>query len=604
MKKTILSIALICTSLFASAQSFSLTYPFTAVTTTTGVLDPTPAPTAVGVTSGSFLAVGASTASTAGGRFSFTAWPTGATTTVDTYSTMTGSINPGAYYEIIITPTPGYTVGLNTIDFTVQRSGTGIRSYVVKTSADGFTSNLPASTGTSTALSIVGTNEFFWNLDATTSAQNGSSINLFGATITSSVSFRFYGWNSEASTGSFSIDNVVINGVSTTTVACPSPTITSITSNGPICSGSNLTLQCAAITSTGSLSYSWAGTGSFSSMSVSNPTVTGAATGDYSLTVSNGCATTSTVISVVVNSTPTVIVNSASICSGGTATLIATGATSYSWTPAIGLSSTTGSLVTSSPATTTIYTVTGTTGLCAHSVSATVSVVASPTITVNSATICNGSFVTLTAAGATSYTWTSPVSTSNTISVNPTTTTVYTVTGGAAGCAGSYTASGIVTVNPNPTLSVSTTSSLICIGQMVTLTASGATSYTWTNSVINGTAFSPTITATYTVTGSIGTCTNTSVKTVSVSTCTGIDESINVSSFTIYPNPNTGVFNIQATILPATLVIYDITGKKIITKTLTEMETSINISDLNNGIYFSNISNDKSSMNYKIVLSK
>ncbi len=75
MKKKILSIALICTSIIASAQSFSLTYPFTAVTATTGVLDPTPAPTAVGVTSGSFLAVGASTASTAGGRFSFTAWP-------------------------------------------------------------------------------------------------------------------------------------------------------------------------------------------------------------------------------------------------------------------------------------------------------------------------------------------------------------------------------------------------------------------------------------------------------------------------------------------------------------------------------------------------
>ena len=458
MKKTILSVALICASLIAGAQSFSLTYPFTAVTVTTGVTDPTPAPTAVGVTSGSFLAVGTPTASTAAGRFSFTTWPTGATTTVDTYSTMTGAINPAEYYEIIITPTLGYTVALNTIDFTVQRSGTGIRSYVVKTSADGFTSNLPASTGTSTALSIVGTNEFFWNLDATTSAQNGSSINLFGATITSSVSFRFYGWNSEGSTGSFSIDNVVINGASTTTASCPSPTITSITSNGPICSGSNLSLQCAAITSTGTLSYSWAGTGSFSSLSVSNPTVTGAASGNYSVTVSNGCATTSTVISVV--------------------------------------------------------------------------------------------------------------------------------------------------VNPTPTLSVSATSSLICVGQMVTLTASGATSYTWTNSVINGVAFSPTITATYTVTGSSGTCSNTAVKTISVSTCTGVDENLNLSSFTIYPNPNAGIFNIQANILPAIIVIYDITGKKIITKTLTEMETSINISELNNGIYFSNISNDKSSMNYKIIISK
>jgi hypothetical protein len=58
----------------------------------------------------------------------------------------------------------------------------------------------------------MGMNEFFWNFDATTSAQTGSSINLMGASTTSSVSFRFYGWNSEGGSGTFSIDNVVFDG--------------------------------------------------------------------------------------------------------------------------------------------------------------------------------------------------------------------------------------------------------------------------------------------------------------------------------------------------------------------------------------------------------
>lgn len=461
MKKKLLTITFICASIIANAQAFSLTYSFAAVTVTTGVIDPSTPPSAVGINSNSFTAVGTSTASTAGGRFSFTAWPIGAlsgTLSVDTYSTMSGSINLGEYYEIIITPTPGYTVTLNTIDFTVQRSGTGIRSYAVRTSADGFTNNLPASTGTSTALSIVGTNEFFWNLDAATSAQNGSNINLLGATITSSVSFRFYGWNSEAPTGSFSIDNVIINGVSNASAPCASPTITSITSNGPICSDQKLLLQSAAITSTGTLTYAWTGTGTIVSTSVSNPTVTGAASGNYSLTVSNGCATTSTVISVV--------------------------------------------------------------------------------------------------------------------------------------------------INPVPTLTVVATKTVICLGESVSLTASGATSYTWTNAVTNGTTFTPTITATYTVMATAGTCSNTAIKTINVNACTNINEYDSENTIAILPNPNNGVFIIQSSVFPAKCVLTDVTGKIILLKTITESNTSINISEFNNGIYYLNISNENSSFNYKMIIAK
>ncbi|MBC7694760.1 MAG: T9SS type A sorting domain-containing protein [Burkholderiales bacterium] len=216
MIKKLLFNTLMFSSFFMGAQSFTASYSFAATTTVSGTTDPTPPPIVTGLTCGSFMAVGTPSANpNAAGRFSFIGWPAGSATgtvSTDIYANMTGSINPNEYYEVVLTPQSGYTVSLNSIAFTVQRSGAGIRSYVVRTSADGFTNNLPAAVLTGTNLSVVGTNEFFWNYDAVSTAQNGSSIGLLGASTTSSVSFRFYAWNSESLSGTFSIDNVVFNG--------------------------------------------------------------------------------------------------------------------------------------------------------------------------------------------------------------------------------------------------------------------------------------------------------------------------------------------------------------------------------------------------------
>ncbi|MEI7802533.1 MAG: gliding motility-associated C-terminal domain-containing protein, partial [Bacteroidota bacterium] len=70
------------------------------------------------------------------------------------------------------------------------------------------------------------------------------------------------------------------------------------------------------------------------------------------------CLTTDTV-HITVNPLPTVTVNSPAFCIGSSSTLIANGATTYLWTPSIGLSATIGSSVTSNPVVTTTYTVTG-----------------------------------------------------------------------------------------------------------------------------------------------------------------------------------------------------------------------------------------------------
>ena len=271
-------------SLSGFGQSFSATYSFASVTTSSGLTDPTAVPTATGATFGSFAAVGQTTTNpNATGRFSFTGQPTGATTGSDIF---TGSISTTQYYEVTITPAAGYSLDLNSITFTLQRSGTGIRQYAVRSSLD-FNTNLPASISpANTDLSVVATN-IFQVSDATTSAETGSTITLGAAydALTSPVFFRFYGWNAEAGTGTFSIDDVVINGIATNVTATPTVNL-SVSSN----SGSEAGATVITVTATASQAVSGDQT---VDLAVSGTNIT---SGDYNLsnaviTILNGQTT-------------------------------------------------------------------------------------------------------------------------------------------------------------------------------------------------------------------------------------------------------------------------------------------------------------------------
>lgn len=78
----------------------------------------------------------------------------------------------------------------------------------------------------------------------------------------------------------------------------------------------------------------------------------------------SGMSTASNAAMITVNPNPTVTVDvtETSICSGGSATVNATGATSYAWTPATALDNTTTATVVANPTSATTYTVTGTDG--------------------------------------------------------------------------------------------------------------------------------------------------------------------------------------------------------------------------------------------------
>ncbi|MGB4958920.1 MAG: T9SS type A sorting domain-containing protein, partial [Saprospiraceae bacterium] len=113
--------------------------------------------------------------------------------------------------------------------------------------------------------------------------------------------------------------------------------------------------------------------------------------------------------------------------------------------------------------------------------------------------ICINEQVTLTASGATTYSW-SNGSTGAVIQVSPSNTTTYTVTAtDANGCSATQTKT--VTVNGLSINVAITGDTTICLGGSTTLTASGGISYTWSNNATTASiTVSPLITTIYTVT--------------------------------------------------------------------------------------------------------
>lgn len=99
--------------------------------------------------------------------------------------------------------------------------------------------------------------------------------------------------------------------------------------------------------------------------------------------------------------------------------------------------------------------------------------------------------------------------------INNTSTTTYTFTPAANQCTVQTLTTMTVVVNPLPIVNAGL-DSLICESTQFTLNASGADSYVWDNGVVNGTPFSPTVTTTYTVTGTTDGCTDTDQMTLSI----------------------------------------------------------------------------------------
>jgi hypothetical protein len=200
------------------------------------------------------------------------------------------------------------------------------------------------------------------------------------------------------------------------------------------------------------------------------------------------------------------------VCTGSTVALTAWGGSSHSWSDGNSVIGT-GSSVVVSPTANTCYTVTGVAfSGCTVSAVTCVSVTPSPTITANivysSTTHCLYSGITLTATGASSYTWMTNnnyvISNNNPASwYLQNTAPCYTVFGSNGGCV----ASAVVCATAQPAVPLTITvspSPTICIGSTATLSTSGASNYSWTSYWQNMNSTSPTVAVTPTITGFSG----------------------------------------------------------------------------------------------------
>jgi gliding motility-associated-like protein len=259
------------------------------------------------------------------------------------------------------------------------------------------------------------------------------------------------------------------------------PTVAPIAGPNAVCVGSQISLS--NLTTNGAWSSSNVGIASIAANGVVTGTGAGTVTISYTVTNAAGCVTTVT-RSLTVNALPVPVVTASgpiTFCQGGSVTLTATGGTSYAWssgqiTPSITVNASGNYTVT----------VTNANGCFATSAPVVVNVLALPTAAIAStgSNICLGSTTTLTASGGVSYAWSNGANTPST-TVNNSNTYTVTVTG-VNGC--TNTASNVVTVSPNPVVVATANGPLtFCSGGSVTLSATGANSYVWSNGTLGST---------------------------------------------------------------------------------------------------------------------
>lgn len=201
----------------------------------------------------------------------------------------------------------------------------------------------------------------------------------------------------------------------TITVTCVSaaPTITSFTPNTNLCSAGGQTVTITGTNFSGASAVTFNLVNATSFVVVNSTTITavtpaGIAPGQVRVTTPSGTAIGGT-YTVAISPTVSVSPTSSTICSPGSAAVVLTAggtSTAFSWSPATGLSATTGTPVNALPTATTTYTVTGSdvTG-CSATATASITVNNAPSIcdlTATPSSVCSGANSQLNVSGGTS----------------------------------------------------------------------------------------------------------------------------------------------------------------------------------------------------------
>ncbi|MBK7008866.1 MAG: Ig-like domain-containing protein [Saprospiraceae bacterium] len=283
------------------------------------------------------------------------------------------------------------------------------------------------------------------------------------------------------------------------------------------CEGTNTNIQANLETLNSNWSfYEWLKDGVVVASGTTATSYLATAAGTYTLRAYNtannsGCPQASNSITLTMTARPVIGTLSAStLCVGGTASITpSTGGTWTSSNPAVATITNAGA-VTAVSAGTASFTFTQTSNGCISLPSATLTVVADPTVSVTGAgnTICTGGTVTLGSTisggtGATTYIWQNSTNNSTWTTISGATAATYTtpvltsnmyyrvsITQAASGCGSSTSASGLVTVVADPVVSITGGGLTICEGNSVTLGSTlvdgtGTSTYQWQSSTDN-----------------------------------------------------------------------------------------------------------------------
>ncbi len=254
-----------------------------------------------------------------------------------------------------------------------------------------------------------------------------------------------------------------------------------ITGSTSVCASSPHNYSITAVS--GASGYTWTVPSGATITSGQNTTsitvIFGNTSGNVTVLASNTCGNSATQSAVVtVNALPVASISGvSSVCQGTSATLTASGGTTYIWNTG---ATTTGISVT--PTTTTTYTVTATSNGCTGTATKSVTVNSLPTATITAngnTTFCQGGSVTLTSSSGSSYSWSNGATTSSiTVASSGSYSVVVT---NANGCSASSSATS-VTVNPLPTATITANgNTTFCQGGSVTLTSSSGSFYSWSD---------------------------------------------------------------------------------------------------------------------------
>lgn len=279
------------------------------------------------------------------------------------------------------------------------------------------------------------------------------------------------------------------------------PAIDQLNKTDETCNNNDGTITVQASGGTGTLTYSIDGTNFQSGTSFN-----GLNDGNYTVTVKDagGCTTTGQ-IQILPGDVPVITTTTTPPSCGqtdGTITVNVTGGTApYNYSLGSGSSQTTSTFTNLGAGN---YVVTVTDDLaCTATANVALTTSQQPAISISgNTTVCAGQSTTLTASGGTSYSWTTGGSTPS-ITVNPTVTTSYSVTGtDASGCTGVANVTVTVLPDPNAAISSNVDTGYPPLEVVFTNASSNANTYAWNfGNGQTSNSGSATVSATYTAPG-------------------------------------------------------------------------------------------------------